>query len=365
MPELRLSHVTKTYPGGVQAVSDFNIEIEHGEFVVLVGPSGCGKTTVLRMIAGLESITTGDLYLADERINDKAPADRDISMVFQTYALYGHMSVYQNLGFGPTIRHEDSDVAHEKVMEAAEIVELKSQLNRFPRNLSGGQRQRVALGRSIVNHAKIVLMDEPLSNLDAKLRVQARRELIKLHQKLGNTFVYVTHDQTEAMTMADRIVVMNSGRVQQIGDPRSIYRWPENLFVAGFIGNPPMNLVQGCIADGKFVAPGMNVKIPQEILDRIGKHLKGDITMGIRPEHFSMEPDKSSQKITAAVSAREFLGGHTLAYLQLVGTELTANIKQNITQPLGDSIDVYMDMNHVHFFDPESERRIQLEGVRQ
>jgi multiple sugar transport system ATP-binding protein len=363
MPELRLSHVTKTYPGGVQAVSDFNIEIEHGEFIVLVGPSGCGKTTVLRMIAGLESITTGDMYLAGERINDKAPADRDISMVFQTYALYGHMSVYQNLGFGPTLRHENSDVTHEKVMEAAEIVELKSQLNRFPRNLSGGQRQRVALGRSIVNHAKIVLMDEPLSNLDAKLRVQARRELIKLHQKLANTFVYVTHDQTEAITMADRIVVMNNGWIQQIGDPRSIYRWPENIFVAGFMGNPPMNLIRGCLADGKFVAPGMNVKIPKEILDRIGKYPNDNMILGIRPEHFSMEPDLSSQKITATVSAREFLGGHTLAYLQLAGTELTANLKQNITPPVGDFIDVYLDMKHVHFFDPESEKSIYSEGL--
>ena len=367
MPDLRLMNLDKTFPGGVQAVVKFNIEIEHGEFIVLVGPSGCGKTTVLRMIAGLETITEGNMYLADERLNDVAAADRDISMVFQNYALYGHMSAYQNMGFSQTIRHEDSNIIHEKVMKAADIVELKDQLNRFPKNLSGGQRQRVALGRSIVSSASIILMDEPLSNLDAKLRVQARRELIKLHHQLGNTFIYVTHDQTEAMTMADRVVVMDNGRVQQIGTPANVYHWPENLFVGGFIGSPPMNFVQGKIEDGQFIAPGMDLKIPQKLLENIGSHLNDKhqndgIIMGIRPEHFTTEPGDASELITAEVSTSEFLGDHSLVYIQIGEFEYVANLKQNITQSMGDSIEVYLDMNRVHFFDPETEKRIRREG---
>lgn len=363
MPELKLSHVNKIYPGGVQAVYDFNIDIEHGEFIVLVGPSGCGKSTILRMIAGLEAVTEGDMYLANKRINSVAPADRDIAMVFQNYALYGHMSVYKNIGFRLTIRHEDSDTIHEKVMKAADIVELKNELNRYPRNLSGGQRQRVALGRSVVNDASIILMDEPLSNLDAKLRVQSRREIIKLHQRLGNTIIYVTHDQTEAITMADRIVIMNGGRVQQIDTPNNVYQRPENVFVAGFIGDPPMNFVQGRIAAGKFLASGFEWKIPQEKISRIEKRLYDNIIMGIRPEHFTMEPGRFSQKITAQISVREYLGGRTLLFLQLLTIEFVANIKKTIEKSTRDLIDVYMDMDHVHFFDPETEKRIRLEGM--
>lgn len=362
MPELNLSHIKKIYPGGVQAVYDFNIEIEHGEFIVLVGPSGCGKTTVLRMIAGLESITDGDMFLNGVRINGVAPADRDISMVFQNYALYGHMSVYENIGFGLTIRHENSDMIHEKVMQAAEIVELKNELNRFPRNLSGGQRQRVALGRSVVNDASIVLMDEPLSNLDAKLRIQSRRELIKLHQQLGNTIIYVTHDQTEAITMADRIVIMKGGLVQQIDTPKIVYQQPENIFVAGFIGDPSMNFVKGRIADGKFFTSGFEWEIPQEKFAHIKKRLYDNIIMGIRPEHLTMEPGRFSQKITAKILTREYLGGRTLLFLQLSEIELVANIKKTIEKSMDDFIDIYMDMDCVHFFDPETENRIRQEG---
>lgn len=362
MAELKLNHVNKIYPGGVQAVYDFNIEIEHGEFIVLVGPSGCGKSTILRMIAGLESVTDGDLLLADERINDVAPADRDISMVFQNYALYGHMSVYQNMGFSQILRQEDADVVHAGVMRASAVVELNEQLNRFPKNLSGGQRQRVAMGRAIVGQANIILMDEPLSNLDAKLRVQSRRELIKLHQRLGNTFIYVTHDQTEAITMADRIVVMNGGRVQQIGTPADVYQKPENLFVGGFIGSPSMNFIQGKIESGYFIAPGIKLAIPQNLLDLVENYPGDKIVLGFRPEHFSAEPNEFSGTVRAKVLSSEFLGNHSMIYLQITGADFVANLKQNFTEFIGDSFDFYIDMRHAHFFDPKTEKRLRLDG---
>ena len=359
MRELKLSNIDKIYPGGVQAVYGFNIEIEHGEFIVLVGPSGCGKTTVLRMIAGLEAITAGDMYLAGKRINDVAPADRDISMVFQNYALYGHMSVYQNMGFSQTIRHEDEDVIHEKVMKVADIVELKGQLNRFPRNLSGGQRQRVALGRAIVSSASLILMDEPLSNLDAKLRVQARRELIQLHRRLGNTFVYVTHDQMEAMTMADRIVVMSGGRVQQIGTPAEIYQWPENLFVGGFIGSPPMNFVKGKIRDGRFIAPGLNLGIPVELLDPLSSQQYEDVILGVRPEYFGTDPQEYTESVHAEVVASEFLGDRSLVFLRIGESDFVVSLEQNYSEYIGKSVEFSIDMKRAHFFDPISEKRIR------
>jgi len=362
MPNLRLQNVDKEFPGGIQAVTDFSIEIKHGEFIVLVGPSGCGKTTVLRMIAGLETITNGDMYIDDKRINDVAPADRDISMVFQNYALYGHMSVYQNMGFSQTIRHESADVIHGKVMETADIVELKGELNRFPKHLSGGQRQRVALGRSIVNSASIILMDEPLSNLDAKLRVQARKELIKLHQQLGNTFIYVTHDQIEAMTMADRIVVMNNGRILQIGTPAEVYNWPENFFVGGFIGSPPMNFCSGEIKFDKFVAPGMNLKIPEKLMEIVGYYSYSNIVFGIRPESFSLEGYRLSEYIEGKVVATEFLGDRLLVFLDVGGSNFIASLKTQKVLKLGERIKVYADMDQAHFFDPETETRFRQEG---
>lgn len=362
MSELSLQHIDKIYPGGVQAVFDFNIEIEHGEFVVLVGPSGCGKSTVLRMIAGLEEISAGDMYLSDKRINDVAPSNRDITMVFQNYALYGHMSVYKNMGFSQIIRGENPDVIHEKVMKAAEVVQLKGQLNRYPRNLSGGQRQRVALGRSIVKLASVILMDEPLSNLDAKLRVQSRRELTNLHKELDNTFVYVTHDQTEAMTMATRIVVMDAGHVQQIGSPEEVYHWPENVFVGGFIGSPPMNFISGHVEEGRFIAPGMDLPIPQDLLDVIGtKHLQ-DIILGVRPEHFSSDPGPNYEPIQAEVTKSEYLGDHAMVYLEVDGTTFIANLRLNAKRTIGSSAEYYIDMSRAHFFDPETEMRIRQEG---
>lgn len=364
MSELILDGVNKIYPGGFQAVYDFNMEVEHGEFIVMVGPSGCGKSTVLRMIAGLEEISSGDMVLSGERVNDVAPADRDITMVFQNYALYGHMSVYQNMAFSQTIRHEDPDETHEKVMKAADIVELKGQLNRYPRNLSGGQRQRVALGRSIVSLANIILMDEPLSNLDAKLRVQARREIAKLHQQLGNTFIYVTHDQTEAMTMATRIVIMHDGRVQQIGTPAEVYHWPENIFVGGFLGSPPMNFIPGKVENGRFIAPGMNLGVPEGLLDVISAHSDGDIILGIRAEHFSVDQNDALESVSAEVVNSEFLGHQSLVHLQIGDSIYIASLKKNLTPFIGKRLEFFVDMNRVHFFDPESEKRIRQEGGR-
>lgn len=362
MPELILNNIDKIYPGGVQAVYDFNIEIEHGEFIVLVGPSGCGKSTVLRMIAGLEEISSGDMILSGERINDVAPSDRDISMVFQNYALYGHMSVYQNMGFSQIVRHADEDETHTKVMQAAATVELTGQLNRYPKNLSGGQRQRVALGRSIVSFANVILMDEPLSNLDAKLRASARREIAKLHQRLGNTFIYVTHDQTEAITMADRIVIMYDGRVQQIDTPANVYNWPENIFVGGFIGSPPMSFITGKIENDRFVAPGMNLKIPTKQLKAISAYTNNDIILGVRPEHFTLDHNESTELICGEIFNQEFLGNHWLVHLNIEDFYCIAKLSQEFTPVDGNLLEVYIDMSRVHFFDSETEKRIRLEG---
>lgn len=359
MHELVLKNIDKIYPGGVQAVYDFNIEVEHGEFIVLVGPSGCGKSTVLRMIAGLEEISAGDMYLRGERINNVAPADRDISMVFQNYALYGHMSVYQNMGFSRTIQHESIDTLHEKVMEAANVVQLGDELNRYPKNLSGGQRQRVALGRSIVSSANVILMDEPLSNLDAKLRVESRRALSQLHQQLDNTFVYVTHDQTEAMTMATRIVVMSGGRVQQIGTPFDVYHWPENMFVGGFIGSPAMNFMRGQIKDGRFTTSGLDLAIPANLYDLVQPYTGDDIILGVRPEHFVTHPDDGHEPVQAEVNTVEYLGNHALLYLKTGQNDCVANLRLDAMGAKVDASELYIDMNRAHFFDPKTEKRIR------
>jgi multiple sugar transport system ATP-binding protein len=359
MQALKLIDVNKIYPGDTQAVFDFNIEIEHGEFVVFVGPSGCGKSTVLRMISGLEEISGGDMYLGEERINDVAPADRDVSMVFQNYALYGHMSVYQNMGFSQIIRHEDADVIHEKVMKAADTVQMKQQLNRFPKNLSGGQRQRVALGRSIVGNANIILMDEPLSNLDAKLRGESRRELIKLHNQLGNTFIYVTHDQTEAMTMADRIIVMNDGRIQQAGSPEEVYFWPENIFVGGFIGSPPMNFIQGRKEGSRFVAPGIDILLPDYLHD----FEQNNLVLGIRPEHCGVDHAISAAPIYGEIMNIEFLGDRSLLYLKMDQYDFVASVKEHVTQNIGEAAEVNIDIERVHFFDPDTGMRLRSEGA--
>jgi multiple sugar transport system ATP-binding protein len=285
MAEIVLDHVTKRYPDGFEAVRDMNMRIEDGEFVILVGPSGCGKSTALRMIAGLEDISEGELRIGDEVVNDKAPKDRDIAMVFQNYALYPHMSVRENMGFALKLAKVDQAEIDRKVEEAAKILDLEQHLDRKPANLSGGQRQRVAMGRAIVRDPRAFLMDEPLSNLDAKLRVQTRTEVARIQKRLGTTMVYVTHDQTEAMTLGDRVAVMRSGVLQQVASPMELYNNPLNLFVAGFIGSPAMNFMPATLEGDKLKLPMVDVTVPHEISERVGSH-EGALIAGIRPEDF-------------------------------------------------------------------------------
>ena len=299
MATLKLTDINKVYPNGVQAVFDFNLSIKDKEFIVFVGPSGCGKSTTLRMIAGLEEITSGDLFIDEEFVNDKAPKDRNIAMVFQSYALYPHMTVYDNMAFGLKLRKLPKDQIEAKVKNAAEILGLSPYLKRKPKALSGGQRQRVALGRAIVRDAKVFLMDEPLSNLDAKLRVQMRGELIKLHNKIETTTIYVTHDQIEAMTMAHRIVVMKDGYIMQVGTPKEIYDLPENIFVAGFIGTPPMNFIHGRVDSEKvFTAGKHKIKVPDDKFEiiKFNKKISKDIVLGIRENSKNEKVKKNLEK---------------------------------------------------------------------
>ncbi|MEY3692658.1 MAG: hypothetical protein RLZZ388_829, partial [Bacillota bacterium] len=297
MAEVVLKNINKVYDNKVQAVFDFNLEVKDKEFIVLVGPSGCGKSTTLRMIAGLEDITNGELYIDGTLRNDTPPKDRDIAMVFQSYALYPHMTVFDNLAFGLKIRHINKEEIRERVYRAAKILEIEKLLDRKPKQLSGGQRQRVALGRAIVRNAKVFLMDEPLSNLDAKLRVQMRAEIIKLHESIGATTIYVTHDQTEAMTMASRIVVMKGGYVMQIGSPIEIYNNPANLFVAAFIGSPAMNLMDVKYKEGHIhFADGLKVELPEKFKKALKSYENKEVVFGIRPEDSHRE-DPALEKL--------------------------------------------------------------------
>ena len=357
-----LRHIDKIYDNNVQAVFDFNLDIKKHEFIVFVGPSGCGKSTTLRMIAGLEDITKGELYIDNELCNDKTPKDRDIAMVFQSYALYPHMSVYENMAFGLKLRRLPKYEIDRRVHEAARILQIEEYLDRKPKALSGGQRQRVALGRAIVRNAKVFLMDEPLSNLDAKLRVQMRSEIIKLHNSLNATTIYVTHDQTEAMTMASRIVVMKLGRVQQIGSPIEIYNNPANLFVAGFIGSPAMNFfhVDYSAEDNSITfASGEKVVLPKTLTK--GKSIPSKVIFGIRPED-SKEVDGET-KVTGPefdidVNVAELLGNEYYVHADFGGTELVSKIPANRVIKTGDKIKVFFDLKKIHFFDPETEKSI-------
>ncbi|WP_027409888.1 ABC transporter ATP-binding protein [Anoxybacteroides tepidamans] len=365
MAELRLEHIYKIYDNNVTAVKDFNLHIQDKEFIVFVGPSGCGKSTTLRMIAGLEEISKGDLYIDGKRMNDVAPKDRDIAMVFQNYALYPHMSVYDNMAFGLKLRKFPKDEIDRRVREAARILGLEQYLDRKPKALSGGQRQRVALGRAIVRDAKVFLMDEPLSNLDAKLRVQMRSEIAKLHQRLGTTTIYVTHDQTEAMTMATRLVVMKDGVIQQVGTPKEVYEKPENIFVGGFIGSPAMNFLKGTLQDGKFVIGDVTIGVPEgkmKVLREQG-YVGKEVVLGIRPEDFHDEPvfieASQNTKITAHVEVAELLGAETMIYSQISGQEIVARIDARTEIRPGERIDLALDMNKAHFFDIETEKRIR------
>lgn len=368
MASVKLKNVYKRFDGGVTAVSDFNLDIADKEFIILVGPSGCGKTTTLRMVAGLEEISEGEVYIGDKLVNDVQPKDRDIAMVFQNYALYPHMTVFDNMAFGLKLRKTPKDEIKKRVREAAKILEIEHLLDRKPKALSGGQRQRVALGRAIVRDPKVFLMDEPLSNLDAKLRVQMRLEITKLHQKLQTTFIYVTHDQTEAMTMGTRIVVMKDGFVQQVDSPTALYDRPNNMFVAGFIGSPQMNFINVVIEkrgeDVHLVFAGHSIKLADakakklEGTDYIGK----EVVMGIRPESMHDEdqflealPDSI---VEAKVEVVEMLGSETLLHMFIDDISCTARVNPRTKTRSGDVVKIAIDTIRVHLFDKETERTI-------
>ncbi|HHW49029.1 MAG TPA: sn-glycerol-3-phosphate ABC transporter ATP-binding protein UgpC [Clostridiaceae bacterium] len=369
MASVRLKNVYKRFEGGVTAVSDFNLDIDDKEFVILVGPSGCGKTTTLRMIAGLEEITEGEIYIDGKLVNDVQPKDRDIAMVFQNYALYPHMTVYDNMAFGLKLRKTPKEEIKRRVREAAKILEIEHLLDRKPKALSGGQRQRVALGRAIVRHPKVFLMDEPLSNLDAKLRVQMRIEITKLHQRLQTTIIYVTHDQTEAMTMGTKIVVMKDGFIQQVDSPQSLYERPCNMFVAGFIGSPQMNFINATLErrgdDLHLLFNGNDIKLPPgkakklEGTDYIGR----EVVVGVRPEDIHDEALFLEQMPDCVVDAKvdvvEMLGAETLLYMTLKGDiNVTARVNPRTKVRPDDNIKIAIDTNKVHLFDKETERVI-------
>lgn len=370
MANVQLKNIYKVYDGGVTAVTDFCLDIEDKEFIILVGPSGCGKSTTLRMIAGLEEITKGELYIGDTLANDIAPKDRDIAMVFQSYALYPHMTVYDNMAFGLKLRKTPKDEIKRRVEEAARILDISHLLDRKPKALSGGQRQRVALGRAIVRDPKVFLLDEPLSNLDAKLRAQMRTEIAKLHKRLGTTFIYVTHDQTEAMTMGDRIVVMKDGFIQQVDTPQNLYDFPVNEFVAGFMGSPQMNFIDAVLNknDGTYTLSfGSSViTIPNEKLsganveldDYVGK----EIVFGIRPEDVHDEPELvekwSNAKSTAEVEVTELMGAETYLYLNCEGNAITARVDPSSKAKAGDHTTIAFKMSKMHLFDKETEKTI-------
>ncbi len=368
MANISLQHIYKKYQNGFEAVKDFNLEIQDKEFIIFVGPSGCGKSTTLRMIAGLEDITDGELYIDDVLVNDVEPKDRDIAMVFQSYALYPHMNVYDNIAFGMRFRKEPKDEIDRKVREAARILDLEPYLKTKPKNLSGGQRQRVAMGRAIVRNPKVFLMDEPLSNLDAKLRVQMRVEIAKLHKRLGATIIYVTHDQVEAMTLGSRIVVMKDGVIQQIDSPENLYTKPCNKFVAGFIGSPQMNFCDAEIVskDGKMVAKmgEIELTIPEnksKALEEAG-YVGKQVTMGIRPEHVYNEPriveELKDSRFEADIAVFEMLGDDALMYCDVGDTRLTAKTGLDFAAREGEHVVFAADMTKSHFFDNETELTI-------
>lgn len=367
MASISCKNIYKIYPGNVTAVSDFCLEIEDKEFIILVGPSGCGKSTTLRMIAGLEEISKGELYIGERLVNDVPPKDRDIAMVFQNYALYPHMTVYKNMAFGLELRKTPKDEIEKRVREAARVLDIEHLLDRKPKALSGGQRQRVALGRAMVRNPAVFLLDEPLSNLDAKLRTAMRTEIIKLHQKLGTTFIYVTHDQTEAMTMGDRIVVMKDGFIQQVDTPQNLYDYPCNMFVAGFIGSPQMNLL-----DATLVKEGSNYyvdlggdkllidssKVTKELDAYVGKSIKA----GIRPEDIKDDEDflatHKDAILNTTVEVSELMGSEIYLYLMYKGFKMTARVAPTSTAKSGKDVKVALNTKKLHLFDAETEKAI-------
>ena len=367
MASLSLSHINKTYPNGFQAVKDFNLEIEDKEFIIFVGPSGCGKSTTLRMIAGLEEISGGTLKIGDKVMNDVEPKDRDIAMVFQNYALYPHMTVYDNMAFGLKLRKVPKDQIDKAVREAARILDLEKLLDRKPKALSGGQRQRVAMGRAIVRNPKVFLMDEPLSNLDAKLRVQMRIEIAKLHQRLGTTIIYVTHDQTEAMTLGTRIVVMKDGVIQQVDTPQNLYEKPQNLFVAGFMGSPQMNFLDAVVRiNGTAVTlevAGQSIPLPpakaKKLID--GGYNGKTVVMGIRPEDVydsEMFIETAKCVFSSTIKVYELLGAEVFLYFDLGEFPMTARVDPRSNARPGDTVRFAFDVEKIHVFDKETEQVI-------
>lgn len=367
MAKVIFKNVYKMYSEDAAAVKDFNLEIEDKEFIVLVGPSGCGKSTSLRMVAGLEDISKGEIYIGDTLVNNVQPKDRDIAMVFQNYALYPHMSVYDNMAFGLKLRKLSKTEIDEKVKSAAKILGIESLLQRKPRALSGGQRQRVALGRAIVRNPKVFLMDEPLSNLDAKLRVQTRTEIKKLHNELKTTFIYVTHDQTEAMTMGDRIVIMKDGVVQQAASPKEVYENPANVFVGGFIGSPQMNFINAVVkTDGEICTLSFGnekIKLSKQkskfLMD--GGYAGKEIIMGIRPENIYIVDSKNeeSECINALIDISEMLGAETYLYLKIDDNNVTARVDGKKNYKCNTTVDIKFDEERVHLFDKSTESAIK------
>ena len=382
MADIQLQKVTKRYPDGTEAVKAIDLDIGDGEFMILVGPSGCGKSTALRMIAGLEDISDGDLLIGGERVNDLAPRDRDIAMVFQNYALYPHMTVRENMGFALKLAKENESEIKQRVDEAAKILDLEQHLERKPANLSGGQRQRVAMGRAIVRSPKVFLMDEPLSNLDAKLRVQMRTEVSRIQQRVGTTTVYVTHDQTEAMTLGDRVAVMRGGIIQQVDSPKNLYEKPQNLFVAGFIGSPSMNFLPAHLEGDTIKLPFGDAPIPEGMRGKLRGDGKREVIAGVRPEHFedaSVEPDNPGLKFKANVSVVESMGSELYAYFDVEHgqvesrdlKELAADAgmqdlpshgdSQQVVARLdaasrarpGEQAELVLDTTHIQLFDPD------------
>ncbi|MBQ6505179.1 MAG: sn-glycerol-3-phosphate ABC transporter ATP-binding protein UgpC [Flexilinea sp.] len=355
MANLSIQHIDKIYDNNVQAVYDFNLDVKDGEFIVLVGPSGCGKSTTLRMVAGLEDISKGKLLLDGKDITNAPAKDRDMAMVFQNYALYGHMTIYENMAFSLTLRNENPNVIHKKVLAAAEILGLTEQLNKKPNQLSGGQRQRVAMGRSIVRNPKLFLFDEPLSNLDAKLRGATRREIMLLHKRLGATMMYVTHDQTEALTLADRIVCMSMGHVQQIGTPIELYDNPANLFVATFIGLPPMNIFDVKVEQGYLIGKTAQIKMTDEEKAKLADYEGKKVVMGVRPENIVENGD-----IKVKVFDNENLGMNTLVHGYIGehgdGSKIVAKLRGWCNYKAGDIAS--LSFTHKHFFDVDTQKAI-------
>jgi len=359
MAVVKLKEVTKVFEKDVYAVRNFSIDIADGEFVVLVGPSGCGKSTVLRMIAGLEEVTKGDIYIEDKIVNEVTPKERDIAMVFQNYALYPHMNIYDNISFGLKLRKVDPSEIKQRVDKAADILGISSLMQRKPKALSGGQRQRVALGRSIVRQPKVFLFDEPLSNLDAKLRVGMRTEISKLHNRLKTTMIYVTHDQVEAMTLGDRIIIMKEGEIQQIGTPVSLYDEPVNKFVAGFIGSPSMNFIHGNIGDDQglaFKGGSLSLRIKGGADDKIKSYVGKEIIFGIRPEDISVST--GTDGISMIVEIVEMMGNEIYLHLTIDQNTLIARVPPDTKVEEGQKINVIFNLSKAHYFDPDSEKRI-------